>query len=349
MARFRKSVALDLGGSSVLVALPDKGIVLDEPSVISKDILTGKVLAVGNEAKKLLGKTPGNVISVRPIKEGIISSSEECQEMLKYYLGKSFGKNFLKPDVLIAVPSKATQVEKRAVLQAAENAGAHRAYFVEEALAAGLGAGVEINDDVANLIVDIGAGTTDIAVITEGQVITSDSVDAGGDNFDKRIKDFIRNRYDLLIGEKSAEEIKIKASSLKFDDRIEVRGREAFEGLPEKVYVSVEDIYQAILSEIDKVIGGVKNILEQTPPELAADLFDRGVILTGGASLSLGLAQRMRDELELEVMIAEDPRECVIKGVTKALTWIDSLDEEKSEAVKRKQKELENNERMRRR
>lgn len=349
MAKFRKSVAIDLGSSSVLVYVNNKGIVLEEPSVIAKDVLSEKILAVGSDAKNLLGRTPGNIISVKPIKDGIISDLNATEEMLKYYLNKALEKSIFKPDVLICVPSKATQVEKRAVLQAAENAGSHRAYLIEEPLAAALGADVDINDAGGNMVIDVGGGTTDVAVVSLGQIVTSHSIDMGGDKFDKRIIDYIRNRYSLLVGERSAEEIKIIASGLQVRDSVEVKGRQVSNGLPSKIYIPVEELYQALSSEIDIIVEGVKYILEATPPELAADLFDRGIILTGGASRTLGLAERINEKLQIETKLAQEPLHCVIKGTAKALTWIDSIDEEKSESMRAKQKQLERNERLRRR
>lgn len=349
MVRFRKSVAIDLGTSSVLVYVNNKKIVLDEPSVIAKDVLQDKVMAVGEEAKKLLGRTPGNIIAIKPIKNGIISEMKTCQEMLKYFLNKSLEKTLFKPEILISVPSKSTQVEKRAVIQAAEQAGASRAYLIEEPLAAALGAGVDINDPGGNMIVDIGAGTTDIAVVSLGQIVTSDTVDVGGDNFDEIITDHIRNKYDILIGQRTAEETKITASGKKMNDSVEVKGRRLIDGLPTKVYVPVEEIYNALLPSIDEILQKLKYILEQTPPELAADLYDRGITLTGGGSLTLGLNQRLSDVLEINSQIAENPLQCVIEGISKALTWIETMDEEKTEAVKAKQKQLEKKERIRRR
>lgn len=349
MARFRKGVAIDLGTASVLVYVSDKKLVLDEPSVIAKDVLTGKIMAVGVEAKKLLGRTPGNILAVKPIKNGIISDMEATEEMLKYFLSKSLEKSLFKPQVLICVPSKSTQVEKRAVLKAAEAAGAFRAYLIEEPLAAALGADVDINDPGGSMIVDVGGGTTDIAVVSMGQIVTSNSVDVGGDKFDSLIMDHIRNNYQILIGERTAEQVKISASKKKMTDSVEVRGRRIVDGLPSKVFVPVDEIYGAFLPAIDEIVAGVKYMLEATPPELAADLYDRGLILSGGGSLTLGLCKRLADELEIKARIAQNPTECVIDGTSKALTWIDSMDEEKSESIRAKQKQLERKERMRRR
>ncbi|MDD7304985.1 MAG: rod shape-determining protein [Peptoniphilaceae bacterium] len=349
MARFRKSVAIDLGSSSVLVYVNNKKLVLEEPSVIAKDILTGKILAVGKEAKKLLGRTPANIVAVKPIKDGIISDMKSTEEMLKYFLKKSLEKTLFKPEVLISVPSKATQVEKRAVFQAAEAAGASRAYLIEASLSAALGAGVDISDAGGSLVVDIGGGTTDIALVSLGQIVISNSVDIGGEKFDSYIKDHIRNKYQMLIGETSAEEIKIAASGKEMTDSVEVKGRRIADGLPSKIYLPVNEIYQALLPAIKQIVEGVKYILEATPPELAADLYDRGIILTGGGSLTIGLCQKLAEELQINARIAEDATHCVIDGTSKALTWIETIDEEKNESIRAKQKQLERKERMRRR
>ena len=344
MSRLRKSVAIDLGTASVLVYVEDKGICLEEPSVIAKDTLTGKILSVGKDAKKILGRTPGNVIALKPLKDGVIADFNATEEMLKYFLKKSLNKS-----LLICVPSKATQIEKRAVLQAAENAGAHRVYLIDEPLAAAIGADIDITDEKGNMVIDIGGGTSDIAVVSMGQIVTSDSIEISGDTFDNDIKDHIRNRYRMLIGESSAEMIKIKAQEADYTDSIEVVGRLIEDGLPSRIYLPVGEIYSCLLPSIDKIINGVKNVLEQTPPELAADLYERGIFLTGGGALTLGLAKRINERLQIDVKIAQDPRECVIKGTANALTWIDNIDEEKNESMKAKQKQLEKKEKMRRR
>lgn len=349
MPRFRKNVAIDLGTASVLVYVEDKGVCLEEPSVIAKDTLTGKILSVGMGAKKVLGRTPGNVIALKPLKDGVIADFNATEEMLKYFLKKSLDKSFFKPNLLICVPSKATQIEKRAVLQAAENAGAHRVFLIDEPLAAALGADIDIADEKGNMVIDIGGGTTDIAVVSLGQIVTSDSIEISGDTFDRDIKDHIRNRYRMLIGESSAEEIKIKAQQAEIRDSIEVRGRLMDDGLPSKIFIPVEEIYQALLPSIDKIINGVKSVLEVTPPELAADLYERGIFLTGGGALTLGLAQRIKERLQIEVKIAKNPQECVINGTANALTWLDNIDEEKNESMKAKQKQLEKKEKLRRR
>lgn len=299
--------------------------------------------------KKFLGRTPGNVVALKPLKDGVIADFNATEEMLKYFLKKSVSRSLFKPDLLICVPSKATQIEKRAVLQAAENAGAHRVYLIDEPLAAAIGADIDITDEKGNMVIDIGGGTSDIAVVSMGQIVTSDSIEISGDTFDDDIKDHIRKRYRMLIGETSAEMVKIKAQKADYKDSIEVIGRLIEDGLPSKIYLPVGEIYNCLLPSIDKIVNGVKNVLEQTPPELAADLYERGIFLTGGGALTLGLAKRIQERLQINVKIAENPRECVIKGTANALTWIDNIDEEKNESMKAKQKQLEKKEKMRRR
>lgn len=349
MARLRRAIAIDLGTSSVLVYVLGKGIVLEEPSVIAIDVLTDEILAVGSEAKKLIGRAPGNIKAIMPIKDGVISDFKATERMLKYFLDKAVKKALLKPDLLICVPSRSTQVEKRAVLQASDNAGSHRTYLIEEPLAAALGAGCDITDVGGNLVIDIGGGTSDIAVISMGQVVASKSVDSAGTSFDRKIKDYIRQRYGILIGDTKSEEIKIEAGLADLEQSLEVTGRAITSGLPQKIYLPVAEIYDCIRSEIDLIVDGVKKVLEVTPPELASDIYDRQIILTGGAANTLGLKDRLREKLQIEVKIADNPSECVMIGSSKALNRMDSLDEERNNALKSKQKELEMDEKLRRR
>lgn len=349
MARLRRAIAIDLGTSLVLVYVLGKGIVLEESSVIAIDVLTDEILAVGSEAKKLIGRAPGNIKAIMPIKDGVISDFKATERMLKYFLDKAVKKALLKPDLLICVPSRSTQVEKRAVLQASDNAGSHRTYLIEEPLAAALGAGCDITDVGGSLVIDIGGGTSDIAVISMGQVVASKSVDSAGTSFDRKIKDYIRQRYGILIGDTKSEEIKIEAGLADLEQSLEVTGRAITSGLPQKIYLPVAEIYDCIRSEIDLIVDGVKKVLEVTPPELASDIYDRQIILTGGAANTLGLKDRLREKLQIEVKIADNPSECVIIGSSKALNWMDSLDEERNNALKSKQKELEMDEKLRRR
>nr|WP_072536522.1 rod shape-determining protein [Anaerococcus mediterraneensis] len=349
MAKFRKSVAIDLGTASVLVYLNGKGIVLNEPSVIAMDVLNGKILAVGNNAKKLIGRAPGNVSCIMPMQKGVISDFKSTEKMLEYFLEKTVKKPIIKPDLLICVPARSTQVEKRAVLQAAENAGAHRTFLIEEPLAAALGAGVDITDPKGSMVVDVGGGTTDIAVISRGEIIASSSVDVAGLSFDNAIKDYIRSRYGLLIGDQSAEKIKEIAGTLNIDDSIEIKGRDMTNGLPSKVYIPVGEVKDAIKKQIDQIVDGIKKVLEITPPELASDIFDREIILTGGGVYTIGLKDRIEEKFRIKAKIADKPQECVIVGTAKALNWMDQLDENRNEAIKSKQAESAAFEKLRRR
>ncbi len=349
MSRFRRSVAIDLGTARVLVYINNKGIVLNEPSVIAIDVLTDEILAVGNEAKRLIGRASGNVSCIMPMEEGVIADFKATERMLDYFLKKSVKKSLFKPDLLICVPARSTQVEKRAVIQAAENAGSHRTFLIEEPLAAALGAGVDITDPKGSMVVDVGGGTCDIAVISMGQIIASRSVDAAGLSFDKVVKDYIRSRYGLLIGDNTAEEIKEAACGLGIEDSFEVKGRNVSNALPAKVYIPVSELKDALRPEIDKISTGIKKVLEVTPPELASDIFDREIILTGGASYTVGLKDRIEEKFQIKAKIAENPEECVIKGTAKALNWMDSLDENRNEAMKSKQEENEAFEKLRRR
>lgn len=349
MARFRRSVAIDLGTASVLVYVNNRGIVLNEPSVIAIDVLTDEILAVGSDAKRLIGRAAGNVSCTMPMKDGVIADFRATERMLEHFLNKSIKKALLKPDLLICVPARSTQVEKRAVMQAAENAGAHRIYLIEEPLAAALGAGVDISDAKGSMVVDVGGGSTDIAVVSMGQIIASRSLDVAGLSFDRAIKDYIRKRYGLLIGDTSAEDIKTKAGKMGPEDSIEVKGRTASNGLPNKVYVPIGEIQDSLRPQVDMIVEGVKKVLEVTPPELAADIYDRKIILTGGAAYTLGLKDRIEEKFRIKAEIAKNAKECVIEGTAKALNWIDSLDESRNEAIKSKQAESEAFEKLRRR
>ena len=349
MARFRRSIAIDLGTAEVLVYVNNKGIVLAEPSVIAIDVLTDEILAVGDEAKKLVGRTPGNIKAIKPLKDGVIADFPSTEKMLKYFLDKTTGKALIKPDVLICVPSRSTQVERRAVLQASENAGAHRTYLIEEPLAAAIGAGVDITEAGGDLVIDIGGGTTDIAVISAGEIIVSRSLPVAGLSFDKAIKEMLRKRYGLLIGDNKAEEIKIRANSLEENQTLEVSGRQISDGLPSKVLITLGEIREAIKVYVDLIIDGVKKVLEVTPPELASDIYEKNIILTGGGAYTLGLSQRLSEKFQVEVSIAEQAEKCVIIGTGKALGFLDDIDKGLNDRKKAKQKELEDSEKLRRR
>lgn len=329
MADLRKNIAIDLGTASVLVFMRGKGVVINEPSVVAMDSYTGKVISVGREAKKMLGRTPGNIIATRPMKDGVIADFNTTEKMLKYFIEKAVGKSFFKPNVVICVPSQITQVQRRAVIQAARFAGANNTYLIEEPLAAAIGAGVDISDAGGNMIIDIGGGTTDVAVIALGGIIINKSIPVAGDECDKAISNYIKKKYNMIIGERTAEDIKInvaKASSPNENDLFEVKGRNLINGLPMHVFVTSSDIAEALNKPLNQIVETVHSVLEQTPPELAADLFERGAIMTGGSSLIKGLDKRIEDRIGIKVQIADSPVLAVVRGTGKSLNWIEKLD-----------------------
>ncbi|QQK07392.1 rod shape-determining protein [Miniphocaeibacter halophilus] len=329
MANLRRSIAIDLGTASVLVYMRGKGVIINEPSVVAMDSYTGKVLSVGKEAKKMLGRTPGNIIATRPMKDGVIADFNTTEKMLSYFIEKALGKSFIKPNVVICVPSEITQVQRRAVIQASKFAGAYKTYLIEEPLAAAIGAGVDIGDAGGNMIIDIGGGTTDVAVIALGGIIINRSIPIAGDECDKAISNYIKKKYNMIIGERTAEDIKINiaTANLKDDnDLFEVRGRNLINGLPMHVFVTASDISEALEKPLAQIVDTVHSVLEQTPPELAADLFERGAIMTGGSSLISGLDKKIQEKIGIKVQVAEGPVTAVVRGTGKALNWIDKLD-----------------------
>lgn len=329
MADLRKNIAIDLGTASVLVFMRGKGVVINEPSVVAMDSYTGKVISVGREAKKMLGRTPGNIIATRPMKDGVIADFNTTEKMLKYFIEKAVGKSFFKPNAVICVPSQITQVQRRAVIQAARFAGANNTYLIEEPLAAAIGAGVDISDAGGNMIIDIGGGTTDVAVIALGGIIINKSIPVAGDECDKAISNYIKKKYNMIIGERTAEDIKInvaKASSPNENDLFEVKGRNLINGLPMHVFVTSSDISEALNKPLNQIVETVHSVLEQTPPELAADLFERGAIMTGDSSLIKGLDKRIEDRIGIKVQIADSPVLAVVRGTGKSLNWIEKLD-----------------------
>lgn len=349
MLNFRKKIAIDLGTATVLVYEQDKGITLNEPSVIAVETISKKILAVGKEAKKLLGRTPGNIRAVRPMKDGVISDFYATEKMLEYFIHKGSKNRFIKPDVLVCIPSKSTQIERRAVKQAAYNAGCNRVHVIEEPLAAAIGAGVDIADNYGNMVVDIGGGTCDVAVISMGHIVVSESIDIAGDTFDKKIKDYIRIRYGLLIGDRSAENIKIRASRLSENDSLVIKGRDLVDAIPVKKFMPLDELKDALVFEIDKICELIKNVMEKTPPELNADLYDRGIILTGGASYTKFLRERIEEKIHIKTVIAKNPVQCVIKGTGLSLNNFEQFDEENEINLHEKKLQLERREYLRRR
>ncbi|WP_075166514.1 rod shape-determining protein [Chthonomonas calidirosea] len=318
-------LGIDLGTANTLVYQKGKGIVLREPSVVAVSAQNRKVLAVGSEASEMLGRTPGNIVPIRPMSDGVIADYTITQAMLRYIFDRVLGKRWLlnfRPRVLICVPSQVTSVEKRAVLQAAEEAGAREAYPIEEPMAAAIGAGLPISSPGGNMVVDIGGGTTDVAVISLGSIVHSESLRIAGNRMDEVIMRYIRNVYNLMIGERTAEEIKMRIGSaypLQQELTMEVRGRDLVAGLPKTIQVTSEEIREALAEPVSAIVEKVKRVLEKTPPELSADIIERGIMLTGGGALLRGLDQLISSVTGLPVRVAEDPLTCVVIGTGRAL------------------------------
>jgi rod shape-determining protein MreB len=331
---FSKDLAIDLGTANTLVYLKGKGIVLREPSVVAvkKDGRgINKVLAVGNEAKKMLGKTPINITAIRPMRDGVIADFEITEAMLRYFIQRVHNRRTLvRPRVIVSVPSGITQVEKRAVRESAESAGAREVYLIEEPMAAAIGAGLPITDPAANIVVDIGGGTTEVAVISLAGIVYSKSVRVAGDKMDEAIVQHIKRRYNLLIGEYTAESIKMQIGNVMPDppyEEMEIKGRDFVTGIPKTVTIDANEIRLAITEQVAAIVEAVKIALEQTPPELAADIVDRGVVLTGGGALLKNLNKLLEKETGLPIIIADDPLSSVVLGSGKALDNIDILKE----------------------
>ena len=291
---FSRDMGIDLGTANTLVHVKGKGIVLTEPSVVAIQNDSGRVLAVGEEAKRMIGRTPGNIVAIRPMKDGVIADFDVTQAMLKYFISKALGKKtpFIRPRVIVSIPTGCTTVEERAVREAALAAGAKEAYLIEEPMAAAIGAGMPVNEPTGNMIVDIGGGTTEVAVISLGGIVTSKSVRIAGDNMDDAIIQHLRKNYNLLIGERTAEDIKISIGAARLEgeeEDDEGRGRDVVTGLPKTISVSSREIHQALKETVQQIVDGIKACLDKTPPELAADIMDRGIIMAGGGSLLRGL------------------------------------------------------------
>lgn len=323
MFRLTPELGIDLGTANIVVYLRGKGIVLREPSVVAISTKNNKVLAVGEEARLMLGRTPGHIVAIRPLSDGVIADYTTTQKMLEYLIAKVCGKRrFLKPRVLVCVPSGVTSVERRAVIQAAREAGAGEAYTIEEPMAAAIGAGLPISMPGGNMVVDIGGGTTDVAVISLEGIVISRSVRVGGNKMDEVISRYIRAQYNLMIGERTAEEIKIKVGSaypLEKELTMEVRGRDLIAGLPKTITVTSEEIREGLQEPINAIVERVRSVLEDTPPELAADIIERGITLTGGGALLRGIDKLLEAVTNIRVQVAEDPLSCVAIGTGRAL------------------------------
>lgn len=313
-----KDIGIDLGTTNVLIYVKGKGVVLNEPSVVSIDSNTKKVLAVGKEAKEMLGRTPGKVKAVRPMKDGVIADFEMTEEMLNFFIKKAIGKkNVSRPRILICCPSNITGVEKNAIREIAERTGAKRVFLEEEPKVAAVGAGIDIAKPSGSMVIDIGGGTTDIAVLSLGGIVTSDSIKVAGNAFDEDIINFIKEKYKIIIGEKTAEEIKTAIGSVikeKEKKELEVTGRGINSGLPETVTVSSNDVEEALREDIKKIILVAKSVLEKTPPELAADIAEKGIVLTGGGALIRGIVSKFKEELKVPVFISDNPLTNVAEG-----------------------------------
>lgn len=323
MFRLTPELGIDLGTANIVVFLRGKGIVLREPSVVAISTKNKKVLAVGEEARLMLGRTPGHIVAVRPLSDGVIADYTTTEKMLEYLIAKVCGRRrLLKPRVLVCVPSGVTSVERRAVIQAAREAGAGEAYTIEEPMAAAIGAGLPISMPGGNMVVDIGGGTTDVAVISLEGIVISRSVRIGGNKMDEIISRYIRAQYNLMIGERTAEEIKIKVGSaypLEPELEMEVRGRDLIAGLPKTITVTSEEIREALQEPINAIVERVRSVLEETPPELAADIIERGITLTGGGALLRGIDKLLESVTNIRVQVADDPLSCVAIGTGRAL------------------------------
>ncbi|HZX46385.1 MAG TPA: rod shape-determining protein [Clostridia bacterium] len=323
-------MGIDLGTASVLVYVRKKGVVLNEPSVVALDKNTDKILAVGEEARQMLGRTPGNIVAIRPLKDGVISDFEITERMLKHFIQKACGtRRIFKPRVIICVPSGVTQVEKRAVIDAANQAGARKTYLIEEPVAAAIGAGLDIAKPSGNMIADVGGGTTDVAVISLGGIVVNASIKIAGDKFDEAIIRYMRKKYNLLIGERTAEEMKIRIGSA-FESgngkSMEVRGRNLVTGLPKTHEVFSNEMVEALEEPVAAIVDTIHSVIEKTPPELAADISNSGVVLTGGGALLHGLDMLLNQRLGTPVRVSDDPISCVAIGTGKALEAMDALE-----------------------
>ncbi|MGG3690199.1 rod shape-determining protein [Caldifermentibacillus hisashii] len=325
-----RDIGIDLGTANVLIYVKGKGIVLNEPSVVAIDLNTNKVLAVGEEARRMVGRTPGNIVAIRPLKDGVIADFAVTEQMLKYFINKLNVKGFLsKPRILICCPTNITSVEQKAIREVAEKSGGKKVYLEEEPKVAAIGAGMDIFQPSGNMVIDIGGGTSDIAVLSMGDIVTSASIKTAGDKFDLEILQYIKKKYKLLIGERSAESIKINVGTVFENSRneeMDIRGRDLVSGLPRTITINSAEIESALRESVAVIVQTAKSVLEKTPPELSADIIDRGVILTGGGALLHGIDTLLAEELKVPVFIADNPMDCVAVGTGIMLDNIDKID-----------------------
>jgi len=323
-----KDIGIDLGTANVLIHVKGRGVVLDEPSVVAINSDTKQVLEVGEEARRMVGRTPGNIVAIRPLQGGVIADFDITEVMLKHFIQKVGGKRwFSHPRILICAPTNITSVEQKAIREAAERCGAKEVFLEDEPKAAAIGAGMDIFQPSGNMVVDIGGGTTDIAVLSMGDIVTSQSVKVAGDKFDTDIIKYIKDKYKLLIGERTAEDVKIRVGTVYYGRReeMDIRGRDMVSGLPLTITIRSDEIREALWDSVASIIAAAKAVLERTPPELAADIIDKGIILTGGGALLHGLDTLMAEELKVPVLIAEDPMHCVVKGTGIMLDNLDKM------------------------
>ena len=321
-------IGIDLGTASILVYIKGKGVVLKEPSVVAFDRNTNEIKAIGEEARLMIGRTPGNIVAVRPLRQGVISDYTITEKMIRYFIQKAVGKRtFRKPRICVCVPSQITEVERKAVEDATYNAGAREVFLIEEPVAAAIGAGIDIAKPCGNMVVDIGGGTTDVAVISLGGTVVSESLKLAGDDFDEAIVRYMRKKHNLLIGERTAEEIKIKIGTCykRADElTIDVRGRNLVTGLPRIITLTSDETLEALREPANQIVESVHNVLEKTPPELSADISDRGIVLTGGGALLHGLEQLIEEKTGISTMTAEDPMTCVAVGTGKYIEFLNN-------------------------
>jgi rod shape-determining protein MreB len=330
---FSKDVGIDLGTANVLIYVKGRGIVLDEPSVVAIDIHSKKVLEVGEAAHRMVGRTPGNIVATRPLKDGVIADFEVTEAMLKHFLNKINVKGLIgKPRILICTPTNITTVEQKAIREAAEKSGGKHIFLEEEPKVAAIGAGMDIFQPSGNMVVDIGGGTTDVAVLSMGDIVTASSIKMAGDKFDFEVLNYIKRKYKLMIGERTAEDIKVNVATVfpgSREEEIDIRGRDMVTGLPRTITIGSSEIQKALRESVDTIVQTAKSVLEKTPPELSADIIDRGVILTGGGALLHGIDQLLAEELKVPVLVADEPMQCVAKGTGLMLEYMDKLPKRK--------------------
>lgn len=326
---FSKDIGIDLGTANVLIHVKGKGVVLDEPSVVTIESDTKRVLAVGEDARRMIGRTPGNIMAIRPLRDGVIADFEITEAMLKYFIDRVGARSwYSRPRILICAPTNITSVEQKAIREAAERSGAKDVFLEEEPKAAAIGAGMDIYQPSGNMVVDIGGGTTDVAVLSMGDVVTASSIKMAGDKFDEAITKYIKNKYKLLIGERTAEDLKLAIGTVRPGGRqaeMDIRGRDMVSGLPLTVTVTSAEVQEALWDPMSSIVLAAKLVLERTPPELSADIIDRGVILTGGGALLHGVDELLTEQLRVPVLVAEDPMHCVVKGTGIMLDNLDKV------------------------